>query len=1311
MVGDHDRSGVPAGTLAATALLLLVSAFPGRGADRTAASTPIPPAHGRASSDMTQTISRSADPVGASPWWPEVRLGPRGSARQQPGLEDMEESVGKILPVIVVTATDRGQTAPGLAALEHAVGTTLSLTSDALVDAKTPSNVSAKSTIFGSSASRLVPIDLGDGIMTFAVRPGDDIGAAASNPGLGTAIFGGGANQGGLARPGTFPITAVVNNQVFTTGTDIRVYRRQVFTPTGEWGDWQWVPFNDGLPHSQYPRTATYATPLIDGFAFGTGQDGGIYQSFNLGPWTPFDSGLPIGPPCCQKAYTVTPFMNSHVFALAGRPGRLFARAGNANTGFGAWVLFEDGLPTGNQPLGNPDNTAIVATLVTPLVNGHLFAVASQNFNGTQHVYVRYRGPGGWSAWQWFGQGMSTSARTITPLVNGHMFSIGEDARVMVRWADARGWSNWTPFGEGLPGARSVTAFSGDHVFAIGGDDKVYARVATATGWTNWFPWGAGLPDGGKARYVSPLINNVVTAIGFDHAVYARRWVNLPGLAWTDWFKWDAGLPPVVGNISGNVVIDGVRVCADFGMNHCASSDANGNYVIPAVPVGYHYVVPHRPGESFFPPFQQVLLAPHATNVNFQLTSSAILGSVGVPNHRVTADGGPPDLEFGARSDAAGNYRITVGSGGSYVVKPDRKCGGFAPGQRSVAIPARGAHVRDQNFVPNGCSIRGNVEVPNAIVTARADGAPTRRGTSDAAGNYAIGDLEENTTYTVTVSDARCGGFAPQSRTVGIPDGGANRTGISFSALQCLSGVVRERGAGTIEVVATAGGAPTRQATVDAAGNFTIAGLVRNTTYEITPSGVCGLSSPRSRTRTVGTEDATGVDFLALRCITGNVGIAGVEVTARSPGHDTRSATSADNGDYVVTRLDQGATYTVEVAPASNGCTFEPTSRSRTTSSDRTDVNFATDCGDPSLAGFWRGGITGFRTRAGLLNRAADQACRNRYYPQYFCSGGSVSGSAVKSALRNEPLGALLSRPKSHPNPDAGCSTPLEQLPGVGIWAQGGAGIDNLWFRRACDNHDQCYQHGWDPQWEAEVWGGNGSKFACDDAWNNDMIRTCSTSFVPGEAVVCRALAAVFFGAVKLGGTSSYHVDKVTSQAGTPLNCSTELRNVETVGSVPNQVVHVVERTDVELDDSYCRPARIEFTLAGGTNVTNQYRQVRFSVPGGVPQIATSTGVFALCPRVGERCTGDLIVRFDVPVSELLIDDVVATEFTGQVGVIRAYRGGEAIGTGTFLGQVNLFDGQTANLGHLGRITRVEFASFQSTQIDSLQFKRDPFPK
>ncbi len=161
---------------------------------------------------------------------------------------------------------------------------------------------------------------------------------------------------------------------------------------------------------------------------------------------------------------------------------------------------------------------------------------------------------------------------------------------------------------------------------------------------------------------------------------------------------------------------------------------------------------------------------------------------------------------------------------------------------------------------------------------------------------------------------------------------------------------------GIANVLMTLSGAASATTTTDSSGRYNFTGL-GNGTYTVTPSKSGCTFSPTSQTKTIAGADVTGVKFTGTCSggggggggsflLKGNVktssGVGIANVTMTLSGAASATTTTDSYGRYNFTGLGNG-TYTV--TPSKTGCTFSPTSQTKTVAgADVTGVKFTGTC-------------------------------------------------------------------------------------------------------------------------------------------------------------------------------------------------------------------------------------------------------------------------------------------------------------------------------------------------------------------------------
>ena len=732
------------------------------------------------------------------------------------------------------------------------------------------------------------------------------------------------------------------------------------------------------------------------------------------------------------------------------------------------------------------------------------------------------------------------------------------------------------------------------------------------------------------------------------------------------------------------------------------------------------------PGVSTCPAssyFCRTLVTGDATNVDFDLGCASVSGNVsyngvrGLTSIRVQAHNpsfpprpfGPGGFGSGGLRDAAGNYKIEQLLEGTYTLWPVSAGCSFSPQSQTITIPSAFSALTGVNFAAVCDDIYGFLTDLSGVGTSGATVTltPSGRTTSDDPGQEGVFTFRDvpNGTYTVTPSRQGCT-FAPPSRSVSHPTQTADF--LEFTATcASISGNV---GTPNVRVTAFNPSLPLEgpyRATSDASGNYRVF-VGADSNYTVTPEPRCGGFFPSTRNVLVPANGGhpTGINFDPLQCVKGNVEVKGATVTATADGEPTRTATSDAGGNYSLSRIRRNKTYTVTVS-RSGGCPFTPASRAVTVGSADVDpVNFRTVCADPRNAAFWRLGSSGVTSHNGMLDRAHQQACENGYHTQYFCAAAATAAAREKAEKAVRDGFESTASAKNHfVN---GCSA-LDDLPLIGPFFTGPGGflggVDNLWFKRPCNNHDQGYQHGFDPAWNNEAWGGNGTKAEVDRAFGDDMSRVCGAVPNATERSLCHSFVALYEGAVVRFGGSFYYRDKNTNADGNPLPapspaCSPELARVDVLGSLPiSQTVSAVLRNP----DGFCRQVILSFNeFPHLTTVTTQYYGATFSGGG---RVKADNGNPRLCfggDAAGEGAT--ITIDFDPTVSEFAFADTLGSINHGHIGTLTLFGDG-----GTASAPIN--DGTVVRPGSVGKVYRAVAQYSRGSCFNDVGYSRDPRSK
>ncbi|MCZ2404774.1 hypothetical protein IV498_16730 [Paenarthrobacter sp. Z7-10] len=154
----------------------------------------------------------------------------------------------------------------------------------------------------------------------------------------------------------------------------------------------------------------------------------------------------------------------------------------------------------------------------------------------------------GWSGWFLIGSGTARADATISVVARypDHLdlFSTASDGRIVSAWWDARaGWSDWFQVSGGVASAGSpVTAIArySNHLdlFTVGTDNRIYSTWwHDATGWASWFNVSGGIAEpGSQIAAISRVTEHIdLFAVGSDGLLYSTWWDGSGG--WAGWFQ------------------------------------------------------------------------------------------------------------------------------------------------------------------------------------------------------------------------------------------------------------------------------------------------------------------------------------------------------------------------------------------------------------------------------------------------------------------------------------------------------------------------------------------------------------------------------------------------------------------------------------------------------------------------------------------------------------------------------------------------------------------------------------------------------
>jgi hypothetical protein len=299
-------------------------------------------------------------------------------------------------------------------------------------------------------------------------------------------VQGGASSQGGSGSPVTAVARYPGHLDLFTVGSDSRVYSSWWDNGSG-WHGWFSIGELECRPGSTV-NVVSRSSDHLD--LFTTAADGRIMSSWwdastGWSPWFQVEGGV------AAPGATVT--------AIARYPSHLdLFTVGTDNQVYSCWWDERSGW----QPwfrLGNlqcrPDATVTVVARFPDQLD--LFTTAS---NGAV-MSAWWNAGTGWSDWFQVAGGVASAGSPVTAIArySNHLdlFTIGTDNRIYSSWWHEGGnWSNWfnVSGGVGKPGGQ-VAAISrlAEHIdlFATGSDGVVYSSWWDgASGWAGWFPLG-----------------------------------------------------------------------------------------------------------------------------------------------------------------------------------------------------------------------------------------------------------------------------------------------------------------------------------------------------------------------------------------------------------------------------------------------------------------------------------------------------------------------------------------------------------------------------------------------------------------------------------------------------------------------------------------------------------------------------------------------------------------------------------------------------------------------------------------------------
>jgi hypothetical protein len=310
------------------------------------------------------------------------------------------------------------------------------------------------------------------------------------------------------------------------------------WNPTSGWAGWFHVmggiasPGGAGSPVTAIHRYAGH----IDLFTVGT--DNRVYSAWwdGNGGWRPW---FRIGSLVCRPGSTVNALAryNDHIdlFTTAS-DGRVMSIWWDARTDWAAdWFHLQGGVAA---------NGATVTAVARYPHHLDVFTVGTDN-----RIYsVWWDERSGWSNWFALGTQRARSDATVT-VVARHadqldLFTTDPAGRIVSTWWNVNsGWGTWFQVSGGVasPGSpvTAIARYSGQlDLFVIGTDRRVYSTWWHEGGaWASWFNVSGGVGQaGGQVAAISRFAEHIdVFTVGTDGNVWSTWWHS--GSGWAGWFQ------------------------------------------------------------------------------------------------------------------------------------------------------------------------------------------------------------------------------------------------------------------------------------------------------------------------------------------------------------------------------------------------------------------------------------------------------------------------------------------------------------------------------------------------------------------------------------------------------------------------------------------------------------------------------------------------------------------------------------------------------------------------------------------------------
>ena len=214
--------------------------------------------------------------------------------------------------------------------------------------------------------------------------------------------------------------------------------------------------------------------------------------------------------------------------------GRIMSTWWDVRTGWASWFQVEGGVAASG---------ATVTAIARYPCHLDLFTVGTDN----RVYSCWWDERSGWHAWFPIGSLLCRPDSTVTVVSRFRdqldLFTTASDGRIMSTWWNVRtGWGNWFQVSGGVASAGSpVTAIArySNHLdlFTIGTDNRIYsAWWHEGQGWVAWFNVSGGVGNpGGQVAAISRFAEHIdVFVVGSDGLVYSTWWDAAS--AWAGWF-------------------------------------------------------------------------------------------------------------------------------------------------------------------------------------------------------------------------------------------------------------------------------------------------------------------------------------------------------------------------------------------------------------------------------------------------------------------------------------------------------------------------------------------------------------------------------------------------------------------------------------------------------------------------------------------------------------------------------------------------------------------------------------------------------